>query len=146
MKGELIMKRFITLALLAAFLFAGATPAMAEFQDMWANVYKKTAAWQKDVGDMTRLTTGVTFKVLAIDSDTAETLYEYNDNAFTSLTNPISTTNFASATVCDDKVAFRVDPNGLHERPLRGLDRGGHRRRVHGLGRELRQVPAHHRH
>jgi len=51
---------------------------------------------------------GITFKVLGADSDTAETL-TYRGGS-TSLTNPVSTTNFASDTVCADRVAFRVDP------------------------------------
>lgn len=91
--------------------FAFIVPAHAELQDMWAYVYKWTGGMDSD-GKMvlTRLTSGVTFKVLAIDTATAETLYYFNTPAMTSLTNPVTTTNFAAATVCNDRVAFRVDP------------------------------------
>lgn len=104
------MKRLkIFTLILAAIAFFVAGPAQAAYKDMWANVYKwegKQSADGKPV--LTRLTTGVTFQVLAIDTTTAETLYYYKGT--TSLTNPVSTTNFASNTVCNDQVRFRVDP------------------------------------
>lgn len=104
------MKRFkIFTLLLAAIAFFVAGPAQAAYKDMWANVYKwegKQSADGKPV--LTRLTTGVTFKVLAINTTTAETLYYYKGT--TALTNPVTTTNFASNTVCNDQVRFRVDP------------------------------------
>ena len=104
------MKRFkIFTLLLAAIAFFVAGPAQAAYKDMWANVYKwegKQSADGKPV--LTRLTTGVTFKVLAINTTTAETLYYYKGT--TALTNPVTTTNFASDTVCNDQVRFRVDP------------------------------------
>lgn len=94
---------------LALTLFAA--PANAALQDFWAYVYKWTGGMNAD-GTMalTRLTSGVTFKVLASATTTAETLYVYDSRALTSLTNPVSTSDFASATVCNDKVAFRTDP------------------------------------
>ena len=104
------MKRFklITLAL-AAFCLIIAAPAQAALQDMWANVYTWDGKMNVDGKPvLTRLTSGVTFKVLAVDSDTAETLYYYGGS--TSLTNPVTTTSFASDTICKDRVAFRVDP------------------------------------
>lgn len=86
-------------------------PVQAEFADMWAEVYTTDGTLNGDgTVKLTKITSGITFKVLAVDSDTAETLYEYNDSAMTSLTNPITTTNFESATVCNDMVAFKVDP------------------------------------
>ena len=102
-------KIFTTIMLTLALFVA--VPAQAAIQDMWAYVY----SWKGGMnGDgtlvLTRLTSGVTFKVLAIDSDTAETLYYPNTPAMTSLTNPVTTTNFAAATVCNDRVAFAVDP------------------------------------
>ena len=104
------MKRFkIFTLLLAAIAFFVAGPAQAAYKDMWANGYKweaKQSADGKPV--LTRLTTGVTFKVLAINTTTAETLYYYKGT--TALTNPVTTTNFASNTVCTDQVRFRVDP------------------------------------
>lgn len=102
-------KLFILALLIAAFGFAA--PVQAEIQDMWAAVYKWEGGMSADGKPvLTQLTTGVTFKVLAIDSDTAETLYYPVAKANTSLTNPVTTTNFASDTVCKDRVAFRVDP------------------------------------
>lgn len=108
------MKRF-TFFILALFVAVSvAAPAYAAYKDMWAYVYK----WEYDgqqPDDMARITSGVTFKVLQAGSDTAETLYQYNDNAYTSLTNPVSTTNFASDSVCHDRVAFRVDPGETND-------------------------------
>lgn len=106
------MKRFklftLALALMALFI---AAPAHAVLQDMWANVYTWDGKMNTDGKPvLTRLTTGVTFKVLAIGTATAETLYYPNVKAMTSLTNPVTTTNFAAATVCNDRVAFKVDP------------------------------------
>lgn len=92
-------------------LFAAA-PAQAVVQDFQAYVYK----WDGKVnGDgtmaLTRITSGITFKVLAVDSDTSETLYY--PRGTTSLTNPVTTANFESATVCNDRVAFRCDPTDV---------------------------------
>lgn len=93
------------LALLLVFAFA--VPAHAELQDMWASVYKNTGKLKADgTYELTKVTTGVTYKVLAVDSDTAETLYAYGAPLLTSKTNPITTTVFAT----DGKIAFRVDP------------------------------------
>jgi hypothetical protein len=108
------MKRFLTtlaVAMLAVALLVGAGPAQAEMRDMWAEVYSWDGKMNGD-GTMalTRITSGVTFAVLQADSDTYETLYYYAVPANTALTNPVTTTNFASDTVCKDMVAFRVDP------------------------------------
>lgn len=104
------MKRFKLFTLiLAAFALLAAVPAQAALQDMWAYVYKWDGKMSSDGKPvLTRLTSGVTFKVLAQNSDTAETLYYYKGS--TSLTNPVTTTNFAANTVCNDQVRFRVDP------------------------------------
>ncbi len=104
------MKRFKLFTLiLAAFALLAAVPAQAALQDMWAYVYKWDGKMSSDGKPvLTRLTSGVTFKVLAQDSDTAETLYYYKGS--TALTNPVTTTNYASNTVCNDQVRFRVDP------------------------------------
>jgi tetrahydromethanopterin S-methyltransferase subunit F len=104
------MKRFKLITLiLAAFALLAAVPAQAANQDMWAYVYKWDGKMSSDGKPvLTRLTSGVTFKVLAQNSDTAETLYYYKGS--TSLTNPVTTTNFAANTVCNDQVRFRVDP------------------------------------
>jgi len=106
------MRNFFTaliILLTALFLVA---PAQAEWRDMWAYVY----TWDGDMNaqgemELTRVTGAyVTFKVLRADSDTSETLYEFADDAMTSLTNPVTAANYDSATVCNDRVAFRVDP------------------------------------
>jgi len=105
------MKKLFKLLIVVMLVFALAGPACAEYQDMWANVYRWTGTMNGD-GSMalTKITSGVTFKVLAIDSDTAETLYYYAKPAMTSLTNPVTTTSFADNAICNDKVAFKVDP------------------------------------
>jgi hypothetical protein len=106
------MKRFKLFTLvLAAFALLIAAPAQAALQDMWADVYTWDGRMNTDGKPvLTHVTSGITFKVLAVDTTTAETLYYPFSQAMTSLTNPVSTTNFASDTVCGDKVAFRVDP------------------------------------
>ncbi|MFA6290186.1 MAG: hypothetical protein WC637_00315 [Victivallales bacterium] len=102
-------KRFLTILTALMLAFAFVLPAFAAEQDMWAYVYK----WEGGINAdgtlaLTRIESGITFKVLAIDSDTAETLTYYKGS--TSLTNPVTTTSFNSATICNDMVAFRVDP------------------------------------
>lgn len=99
----------IFLTILAAMLFVVPSIAQAEPQDYWAYVYKWDGKMNVDgTPVLTRLTSGVTFKVLAIDSDTAETLTYFGGT--TSLTNPVTTTDYASNAVCNDRVAFRADP------------------------------------
>jgi hypothetical protein len=99
----------VFLTILAAMLFVVPSIAQAEPQDYWAYVYKWDGKMNTDgTPVLTRLTSGVTFKVLAVGADTAETITEYGES--TSLTNPVTTTNFASNTVCNDMVAFRTDP------------------------------------
>lgn len=83
--------------------------AHADSKDMWAQVYKLK---NTNVGDpeLEEITTNITFKVLQRNSDTAETLTVFGDDTSTSLTNPVTTTNFASASYCKGRVQFRVDP------------------------------------
>ncbi len=104
------MKRFklVILALMIA-AFGFAVPAHAVLQDMSAAVYK----WEGKMGSdgkavLTQITSGITFKVLAVGTTTAETTYYPGKT--TSLTNPVTTTSFASTSICNKKVAFRVDP------------------------------------
>lgn len=105
------MRKFLLGLLIAITAFCFTTTAYAEAQDMWAAVYKDTGVIGADGRKvLTRVTSGITFKVLAVNADTAETLTVFDDDTATSLTNPVTTANFESATVCDDKVAFRVDP------------------------------------
>lgn len=89
--------------------------AHADTKDMWAQVYKLK---NTNIGDpeLEEITTGITFEVLQRNSDTRETLTVFADNTSTSLTNPVTTANFASATVCKGKVQFRVDPGEAGDR------------------------------
>ena len=103
------MKRFKVFILALMALVLSAAPACAALQDFWATVY----SWDGKMGAdgnpvLTRITSGVTFKVLAQNADTAETLYYRNGS--TSLTNPVTTTSYASNSICNDMVAFRTDP------------------------------------
>ena len=91
-------------------------PAQAEFRDFWAYVY----TWDGSMGAdgraiLTRVTSGITFKVLQTGSDSSETLYYYGSDALTSLTNPVTTTSFASDTICKDMVRFRTDPTDTND-------------------------------
>ena len=102
-------KLFILALLIAAFGFA--VPVQAEIQDMWAAVYKWEGGMSADGKPvLTQLTSGVQFVVLSHASDTEETLYYPASKANISLTNPVTTTSFESTAVCNDRVAFRVDP------------------------------------
>jgi hypothetical protein len=97
---------WITLIALVLSVFIAA-PALAVYQDMHADVYKWTGGYNANGSPgLEKLTTGITYKVLAHDSDTAETLYAYNDRGMTAKTNPITTTIFAA----NDRIEFKVDP------------------------------------
>lgn len=108
-----MFKKLLTAILAIGLLFGFlAGPAMADMKDMWAYVYTWDGTMQADgTLKLTRQTENITFCVFPRDQiATVETLYEYNDNAFTALTNPVTGTNFTSATVCNDMISFRVDP------------------------------------
>ena len=100
-------KRFTALLMILFAALIMALPAAAALQDMHATVYKWTGNYNADGSPgLTRVITGITYTVLAVDSDTAETLYAFADRRLTSKTNPITTTVFAA----DDEVRFRLDP------------------------------------
>lgn len=86
----------------------------ADSKDMWAQVYKLK---NTNIGDpvLEEVTSGITFKVLQRNSDTAETLTVFGDDTSTSLTNPVTTSNFASASYCKGRVQFRVDPGEAND-------------------------------
>ncbi len=108
-----MIKRILTFLtiLLVAFALVVPAPAQAVVRNFTAEVYSWDGSMSFDgKPNLTRLTTGVTFKVLATGSDTAETLYYYDTPAQTSLTNPVTTTNFADNAVCADRVRFATDP------------------------------------
>lgn len=84
-------------------------------QDMWANVYSWDGSMTANgLMEVTRITTGISFVVLQRDSTvTMETLYVYGKKTevTTGMAQPVTGTSFAAASVCDDKVAFAVDPS-----------------------------------
>lgn len=104
------MKRFKWIFAFALILsLFVAAPAQAVLQDMSANVFKWEGGMNGDgTMKLTAVTSGIQFQVLAVDANTLETLYYPRKT--TSLANPVTTTSFESATICNDKVAFRVDP------------------------------------
>jgi hypothetical protein len=103
------MKRIWTILTALLLSLAFALPAMAELQDMWAYVYRDTGKVGADGRIiLTKAESGITFVVLAVDSNTAETITYYGKS--TSLANPVTTTSFASVTICNKMVSFRVDP------------------------------------
>ena len=104
------MKRIFKIFTVALMIFALTVPiASAEIQKMTASVYSWDGKMTTDgKPELTLLESGVRFWVCAIDTSTLETLTEHDST--TSLTNPVTSTNFASDTVCADKVQFQVDP------------------------------------
>jgi hypothetical protein len=107
-----MFKRFLTIVLAIGLIFAFTMPAKAANKDMWAYVY----SWDGTITgegkiELTRITSGITYAVMMADSSaTLETLYYYDTPAMTSLANPVTGTNFASDSIGNDMVRFRVDP------------------------------------
>jgi hypothetical protein len=101
------MKKGFTILFALIALIAFSLPVYATNYDYTAQVFKKGATSRGGI-DLTPITSNVTFKVLTINSDTAATITRFGDNAGTSVTNPVTTTNFASPTVCNAKVQFRT--------------------------------------
>jgi len=106
------MRKLLTFVLAIALVFSFAMTTHAGFKDMWAYVYTWDGGLSSD-GQMklTRQTDNITFVVFPRNqSATLETLYVYDSDAYTALANPVTGTNFTSATVGKDMVSFRVDP------------------------------------
>lgn len=103
-------KRLFTIFLAVLLSFALGIPfAHADKQDFWATVYKFDGKYNSNgTIETTKVSTGITYKVLATGSDTAETLYAYG--TWTIKTNPITTTIFASDGA---KIAFACDPTDV---------------------------------
>jgi hypothetical protein len=128
---KLSMKLLIVLAMLVCFTI----PAFAVNYDYYAAVYKKDAT-KRGGSDLTLVSTGITFKVLTADSDTAATITKFGDNASTAVTNPVTAANFASATVCNGVVKFRttastvdilvVDTSGGYTSVVKGFSPNDH--------------------
>jgi hypothetical protein len=100
---KLSMKLFVILAMLVCFTL----PAFAANYDYTAAVYKKDSS-KRGGSDLTLVSTGITFKVLTADADTAATITKFGDNKSTSVTNPVTAANFALSTVCNGLVRFRT--------------------------------------
>jgi hypothetical protein len=105
------MKRFLKIFIALAVVMVFAAPAFAQY-DYTATVYKKTAN-TRGGSDLTPITSGVMFKVLTINTDTAATITKFGDAALTSVTNPVTAANFASTTVCGGKVRFRTSASSV---------------------------------
>lgn len=107
----------LTVLTVASMLVFSAIPAQAAFKDFWAKVY----SWDGTINargqmELTEITSGITYVVMQRNSvATLETLYYYGADAMTSLSNPVSGTNFTSATVGNDMVRFRVDPSETND-------------------------------
>lgn len=100
------MKRFLVFMMVLMALVWSA-PSEAAFQDFSATVYRWSGGYAADGSPtLVKATTGITYRVHALSADTKETLYAFGDDAFTSKTNPITTTVFAT----DGRIAFRTDP------------------------------------
>ncbi len=110
-------KRFwsiLTVLILSVFI---ATPVMAAMRDYQAAVYRWKGGYNSDgSAGLERVTSGITFTVLQKDSNTLETLYVFNDRKLTSMNNPVSLSNFASALYCNGYVQFRTDPGETNDR------------------------------
>jgi len=94
------------LSMLAVRLMA--TPSMAAMKNFHAEVYRDTGKMSVDgKPELELITSGVTYRVLAKNADTIETLYDTKTKAAKSVTAAaVTTTTFA----VDDAVDFACDP------------------------------------
>lgn len=106
------LTKFFTVLFLSALLFVPV--AQAEFRDMWAQVYTWDGRMDSRGNmELVAVTSGITYQVLQANSDTIETLYEYGDQLYTSMTNPVTTSAYASSAISQcggGKICFKVDP------------------------------------
>ena len=128
------MKRLFKAFFLVALALLLSVSANATNYDYTASVYKQTA---DTVGDSnpTLISTGIAFKVLTINTDTAATLTVFGDSGATSLNNPVTTTAFAATTL--NKVKFRTtastvdllvtDTNGGYSTVIEGFSPSMHK-------------------
>ncbi|MDD5353511.1 MAG: hypothetical protein PHS93_10145 [Candidatus Omnitrophica bacterium] len=129
------MKKIFRSIIIVLMLAVFAIPAFAVNYDYYAAVYKRDAT-KRGGEDLTLISTGITFKVLTADSDTAATLTAYADKAGTSVTNPVTAANFASTSVCGGLVKFRttastvdlivVDTSGGYTAVVKGFSPNDH--------------------
>jgi hypothetical protein len=121
------MKKILSTIFAVAMLVLFTVPAFAANYDYYAAVYKKTNTTASN--NLTQLTTGITFKVLDVDTNTGSTLTLFGDNKGTSLTNPVTAAYYAAS--CGGVVKFRntgstvdiivTDTNGGYTAVVRGL-------------------------
>jgi hypothetical protein len=105
------MKQFklavLVIAALLTLVVVNTPITHAAFSDMWADVYADTGKINaRGEKELTKITSGITYQVLAVGADTEETLYVYNDASLTAYGNVVTTTYFNVV----DRVQFRVDP------------------------------------
>jgi hypothetical protein len=95
------MKKLFTFLTIFMVLALFVAPADAALQHFVAKVYKQTT---ERADQLTLITSGITYQVLATDSDTEETLY--SDEARTAMVNVVTTTVFNTL----DRIDFYADP------------------------------------
>lgn len=115
------MRKLLTFVLVLAVIFTLTLPmkSNAAFKDMWAFVYRWDGSLTVDGKyELTRITSGISFVVLQRNSAaTMETLYQYNQRSMvtTGMAQPVTGTSYASNTVCNDMVSFKVDPSETND-------------------------------
>jgi len=96
------MKKLLKFLMVAMLFFALATPALAAYVHFEIDVYRDKGFRTTAGGYGDAITTGITYKVLDDDTDTASTIY--SDEGVTSKDNFITTTVFA----VDDQIDFYI--------------------------------------
>ncbi len=132
--NRLLTGTWISVLVVIAVCFTLTLNVNAANYDYKAGVYKMTNT-ATGRHSTTRLTTGITYKVLTVNTDTAATLTVFNDRGATALTNPVTTTVFAAAG--QSEVRFRstassvdilvVDTNGGYTAIVRGFTANDHK-------------------
>jgi hypothetical protein len=118
------MKTFIKFIVSITALLMLFGVANAADYNYWAYVYKLDKTKGSSIEDQkSRITSGITFKVLTRNTDTASTLVYFNGT--TSLTNPVTTTNFEDNAVCNDQVKFKITGVSTDQVDLLVVDTNG---------------------
>lgn len=122
------------------FFFALVICLMFAFNANAANYNYNASVYKLDntatqFNSTTRITTGITYKVLTVNTDTAATLTVFKDRGLTALTNPVTTTVFAAAG--KNRVRFQstassvdiivTDTNGGYTAIVRGFTANDHK-------------------
>jgi hypothetical protein len=111
------MRKLLTFVLAVAILFSFSLTANATYKNMWAQVYSWDGKMTADGKlELTKLTSGVTYVVMMKNSTaTLESLYYYNSGQMTTQANPVTGTNYTSATIGNDMIRFKVDPTETND-------------------------------